>query len=125
MPTFVMPYVRPAIKYVISTEAAHAFVSSAVEKSASLLNFSSATSHLPLPVPAVILSAAKDPEELTTQNHLYLSTRTLPRICSCLFLFQKRHFDRSCSRPCEQLSGEICFSIATPQPAKLSQSSSQ
>jgi hypothetical protein len=37
--------------------------------------------------------------------------------CSLYPKPKNRHFDRSCSRLCEQRSGEICFSIGSPEEA--------
>jgi hypothetical protein len=72
---------------------------------------------LPLPVPAVILSEAKDPEELNEPKPSILfnpySPAPLPLPVSLPNLKKSCHFDRSCSRICEQRSGEIRFSTQT------------
>jgi hypothetical protein len=71
----------------------------------------SAKTHLSLLTLAVILSAAKDPEELNAPKTI----RTFRPILFCAFarylslLPRNRHFDRIRSRLSEWRSGEICF----------------
>jgi hypothetical protein len=66
---------------------------------------------LPLHVLAVILSAAKDPEELNAPkpsvpfNPYPSPSLPLPVLSN----HKNRHFDRSCSRICEQRSEDIRF----------------
>jgi hypothetical protein len=70
---------------------------------------------LPLPVLAVILSAAKDPEELNEPKpsvpfNPHTST-PLPLSVLSNHAADPRHFDRSSSRIREQRSGGIRFSL--------------
>jgi hypothetical protein len=92
----------PQQKHVISTEAAHAFVSCAAEKSASL------PGRPPSQRRAFVFA------------FLFVIPQRSGGICFCFSILpyqENRHFDRSCPRFSEQRSGEIRFStLAPPQP---------